>query len=115
MRHLVELHGGTVTAASAGADQGATFTVTFPRSEASVVSTQDLVKRGGIPECLGQLDGISVDDELDTREMMVALLAECGASASSASSAAEAFAMIAQTPPTCCSPISACPGKTAIR
>ena len=30
VRHLVELHGGTVTAASAGKDQGATFTVTLP-------------------------------------------------------------------------------------
>ncbi len=30
VRHLVELHGGTVTVASAGADQGATFTVSLP-------------------------------------------------------------------------------------
>jgi signal transduction histidine kinase len=31
VRHLVELHGGRVTAASDGKDQGATFTVTLPR------------------------------------------------------------------------------------
>ncbi len=30
VRHLVELHGGTVAVASAGADQGATFTVSLP-------------------------------------------------------------------------------------
>ena len=30
VRHLVELHGGRVTAASEGKDQGATFTVTLP-------------------------------------------------------------------------------------
>ncbi len=30
VRHLVELHGGSVTAASDGKDQGATFTVTLP-------------------------------------------------------------------------------------
>jgi signal transduction histidine kinase len=30
VRHLVELHGGSVTAASGGKDQGATFTVTLP-------------------------------------------------------------------------------------
>ncbi|MDI1475123.1 GAF domain-containing sensor histidine kinase [Polyangium sp. y55x31] len=30
VRHLVEMHGGTVTAESAGSDHGATFTVTLP-------------------------------------------------------------------------------------
>jgi signal transduction histidine kinase len=35
VRHLVELHGGTVTAASRGLDQGSTFTVTLPTAHDS--------------------------------------------------------------------------------
>ena len=35
VRHLTELHGGRVTAASPGENQGATFTVTLPSSNES--------------------------------------------------------------------------------
>jgi signal transduction histidine kinase len=38
VRHLVELHGGTVTAESAGAGQGATFTVILPTGKASAAA-----------------------------------------------------------------------------
>jgi signal transduction histidine kinase len=33
VRHLVELHGGTVSAQSAGAGAGSAFTVTLPKRE----------------------------------------------------------------------------------
>jgi len=39
VRHIVELHGGTVTAASPGEGQGATFTVNLPLREASVTTS----------------------------------------------------------------------------
>ena len=39
VRHLVELHGGTVKAESAGKGQGATFTVTLPTSRRGAART----------------------------------------------------------------------------
>jgi len=80
VRNLVEMHGGSVRAASAGARQGAVFTVTLPsaRSGASV--------RGSHPDTPGPearvLDGVVayvVDDEADAREVMRLMLTNAGA------------------------------------
>jgi CheY-like chemotaxis protein len=102
VRHLVELHGGTIRASSAGVGRGASFTVTLPQSNATSGPLQRDHRRADLREHVGRLGGIAilvVDDESDAREMMVALLQECGASASSACSSAEALAMIADEPP----------------
>jgi signal transduction histidine kinase len=40
VRHLAELHGGTVTAESAGEGQGAVFTVHLPAAQGEMVSAQ---------------------------------------------------------------------------
>jgi two-component sensor histidine kinase len=87
VRHLVELHGGTIRASSAGVGRGASFTVTLPQSTATSGPLQRDHRRADLREHVGRLGGIAilvVDDESDAREMMVALLQECGASASSA-------------------------------
>jgi CheY-like chemotaxis protein len=103
VRHLVELHGGSVEAASAGEGQGATFTVQLP-----VAPVYQVDKDGGrvhpaardlLPEtdCGDRLDGLLVlivDDEPDTREMLKAGLVRCGAEIVAAASATEAFAAI---------------------
>lgn len=44
VRHLVELHGGTVQAASAGPDQGATFTVQLPLRTERTGMGQEAIK-----------------------------------------------------------------------
>ena len=103
VRHLVELHGGSVEASSAGEGQGATFRVKLP-----VAPVYEVDKDGGrvhpaardiLPEteCSDRLDGLTVlivDDEPDTREMLKAGLARCGAQILAAGSANEAFAAI---------------------
>ena len=101
VRQIVELHGGTVSVASAGEDQGATFIVSLPllpiRSEIINHTTTSIV--AGRPQnlsadCPPQLDGLRVllvDDEADSRELLKVILDKCEADVTAASSAAEAF------------------------
>jgi signal transduction histidine kinase/ActR/RegA family two-component response regulator len=101
VKHLVELHGGTVTAASAGAGRGATFTILLP---ASGPSGQGRALTTGPPpgERTADLTGIrvlAVDDDADARELTVRLLGEYGASVTTAGSASEALAMLSQALP----------------
>ena len=99
VRHLVELHGGTVGAHSDGAGQGATFAITLPLAEADRGAQEGAEReaRGGgngTLRCAGVLDGLRVmlvDDEADTRELMGAVLEQCGAVVKSCGSAAEAL------------------------
>jgi PAS domain S-box-containing protein len=89
VQQLVELHGGTVSAYSAGTGQGATFTTRLPRSnnnKGSLSSTHDLG--------LGSLHGMAVlvvDDSEDTTEMVRHLLEIGGASVSAATSGSQAL------------------------
>ena len=103
VRHLVELHGGSVHAASGGEGQGATFTVRLP--VAAVYEVDQSVGRvhpaasDPLPEteCGERLDGLKiliVDDEPDTRDMLKAGLSRCGAEVVTAASAGEAFAAL---------------------
>jgi signal transduction histidine kinase/DNA-binding response OmpR family regulator len=94
VRHLVEMHGGTVQAESAGRGKGATFTVTFPLV---AVSTGALKTAPGVErsqEDSRQLAGLRVmvvDDERDARELLVAMLEQRGAAVIAAGSVAEAL------------------------
>ena len=108
VRHLVELHGGTVEAESAGEGRGATFTVLLP--VAPVYHAEDEAARvhpaarSTLPsfELFDRLDGCNVlvvDDEPDTREMLKAGLGQCGASVVAVGSAAEALEVVGQSPP----------------
>jgi signal transduction histidine kinase/ActR/RegA family two-component response regulator len=108
VRHLVELHGGTVKAESGGMDQGATFTVLLPVAPVylSEGATERVhpAARDTLPsyECAERLDGLRVlvvDDEPDTRELLKTGLSQCGAEVSTASSASEALEAIEAAPP----------------
>jgi PAS domain S-box-containing protein len=89
VQQLVELHGGSVSAYSAGAGKGARFTIRLPRtgnSRSHSSAAQDL----GI----GSLEGMSVlvvDDSEDTTEMVRHLLEIGGASVYAATSGFEAL------------------------
>jgi CheY-like chemotaxis protein len=103
VRHLVELHGGSVRAASDGVGQGATFTVMLPITPVYQVdasgsrvhpAARDLLPA---PDGNDRLDGLKVlvvDDEPDTRELLKQGLEYCGASVRLAGSAAEALAKL---------------------
>jgi signal transduction histidine kinase len=95
VRQIVELHGGTVQVESEGDDKGATFTVLLPIN--SVVPQPNNGKR--LPKKSPNLKGVKVmvvDDEVDTRDLIVFILEQYGASVyavASASDALDAFAL----------------------
>jgi CheY-like chemotaxis protein len=101
VKYLVELHGGTIEAASLGEGQGATFKVTLPVR--AIVTP--IGEAGGAPVTVkssGELAGVRalvVDDEDDARELLEAALTQYGADVVAVSSAAEAYALITATPP----------------
>ena len=89
VQQLVELHGGLVTAFSAGVGKGATFTIRLPRSV-------DTKRRPSLLTDLtiGTLQGMEVlvvDDSEDTTEMVRHLLEIGGASVCAATSGSEAL------------------------
>jgi PAS domain S-box-containing protein len=101
VQYLVELHGGTIEAESAGESQGSTFRVTLP---VRAVATP-LGEAGGESvtfKSSGELAGVRalvVDDDDNARELIKAALAQYGADVVAVSSADEAYALITETPP----------------
>jgi PAS domain S-box-containing protein len=82
VRHLVELHGGTVTAASDGVGQGATFTVRLPllgTRAAPPRTSADKTLPTNCPPELRELRVLLVDDQEDILELLHEMLAPCGA------------------------------------
>ena len=105
VRHLVELHGGVVSAHSEGAGQGAEFTIQLPILARSQESVETLARRraganvsGRVPSLAG-LRILVVDDESDAREIVAAILGEAGAEIATASSSRQALDRIEQWKP----------------
>lgn len=96
-KSLVEMHGGTITAASAGLGQGATFALRFPiaavRQTPAWARPQQASTAMGFeaPPELRELWVLVVDDEPDTRDMIAVVLAAYGSIVSAASSVEEAM------------------------
>ncbi|AUX41619.1 two-component hybrid sensor and regulator [Sorangium cellulosum] len=101
VKSLVEMHGGTAHATSEGRGRGATFTVRLPLTAPSQRLGQRRRQSGlelpsGIeprPE-LDRLNILVVDDEEDTRELVAAMLEQCGAHVTAVASTAEALAAL---------------------
>lgn len=80
VRHLAEMHGGSVHASSAGEGKGARFTVVLPLQAASRAVVDD--QRPGGFERPPRLDGIRVlfiDDNTDARDLVATILTDAGA------------------------------------
>ncbi|MBW3584578.1 MAG: response regulator, partial [Cyanobacteria bacterium 0813] len=98
VRHLVELHGGTVKSYSAGEGQGATFTVRIPLMPVQAQT----IPAAAAPEESFNLSGIkvlAVDDDTDARDLVVFLLEDCGASVTAVSNATDALAALTESVP----------------
>jgi signal transduction histidine kinase len=98
VQHLVQMHGGTVTAASAGEGKGATFTVRLPALQRAGVAATPGEADGGTSgaAALEGLHLLVVDDDADTRELLAAILALAGARVTTAGSVEEARAKWAE-------------------
>jgi len=99
VRHIVELHGGTVRVASEGLGKGATFTVTLPITSVSAAPpAESRDKAAGVrlapenPLSLVGVRALYVDDDVDARELIALMLADGGAEVRTAASATEALA-----------------------
>ena len=95
VRHIVELHGGTIGVDSEGLGRGATFRITFPVSRLTADPSCGAVESE--EPCPPNFDGLRVlvvDDQPDTQRVLTALLERCGANVTTASSAAEALELL---------------------
>ena len=93
VKHLVELHGGTVSASSDGPGLGACFVVRLPAAERALSDLAPLASALG-PAAEVSLGGktiLVVDDDASTREVISAALESAGAEVCVAASAAEGW------------------------
>ena len=99
VRHLIELHGGTINARSDGKGRGATFNFRLPLMAKSAARLPVVVPTPARAASarVAQLEGLKiliVDNDPDTLEMLEAVLEEQRADVRTASSAAEAFEIL---------------------
>ncbi|WP_088889592.1 hybrid sensor histidine kinase/response regulator [Leptolyngbya ohadii] len=98
VRHLVELHGGTIRADSPGEGLGATFTVNLP-----LMASPEIVNLSPqrCQECLDlkNVQILVVDDEMDTRDFIQYCLEQTGAIVRVSASAREALTQLMQFKP----------------
>jgi CheY-like chemotaxis protein len=102
VRHIVEQHGGSISAESDGEQQGSTFTINLPvaavktppggRGTSGPLPAQSPPGDGS--GALGGVRVLVVDDQPDARELLAMVLGRAGAQVSAAASAAEALELL---------------------
>jgi PAS domain S-box-containing protein len=112
VRHVVEMHGGSVSASSPGKGMGSTFRIRFPvasperlrqqqQSQAREAKLKQLIEPTQSEHC-HKLDGarvLVVEDDLDTLDMLRFILDKCGAKVITAASTSEALEVLDQWHP----------------
>jgi CheY-like chemotaxis protein len=97
-RHLIELHGGTITATSPGEGCGATFTVRLPvrviQDDVDDLSPATSVDAMAMRAVLDGLHVLVVDDEAETRELLTTVLTGRGVDVTGCATAADALALL---------------------
>ncbi|HEU5196574.1 MAG TPA: ATP-binding protein, partial [Methylomirabilota bacterium] len=103
VKHLVEVHGGSVHAASAGPDQGATFTVKLPRmlhAETLADRVTPAARRApGLATALAGIRLLVVDDDVDALDLFAEMLRQSGAEIRPARSVREALDLLKRWEP----------------
>jgi PAS domain S-box-containing protein len=101
VRHLVELHGGTVSVQSAGEHRGATFRVRLPLAVSRITSPAESASSGSARPVAGYsgpslrgLRVLAVDDDHDARELLKTILGGAGAEVAVCASTGEAVALV---------------------
>ena len=98
VRQLVELHGGTIQADSAGEGQGATFTVRLPRLTIDSIPPNQRDREDSLTTSLAGLRILVVDDDADSREFVAFVLEQEQADVIALSSAIEVIKALEHTP-----------------
>jgi signal transduction histidine kinase len=95
VRHIVERHGGTVSAHSEGQDRGSTFAVTLPLLNAvdAAAGTGARTEVETMPD-LRHRTILVVEDDTEARNLIAAILQRCGAAVTTADSVAAAIAVL---------------------
>jgi PAS domain S-box-containing protein len=100
VRHLTELHGGSIRATSAGAGQGSTFTVSLPVTKNRADALDDDANGlGGLEVNLAGTKVLVIDDEDSARSIVKRILALRGAEVVTANSVEQALARLSETRP----------------
>jgi PAS domain S-box-containing protein len=105
VRHLVELHGGTVHAESRTSGNGAVFSIKLPRRAVSAAGSplerHPADDRGADPVAisLAGVTVLAVDDQQDALDLVSAVLARRGAHVFTALSTADAFEVLTRERP----------------
>jgi PAS domain S-box-containing protein len=111
VKQLVEMHGGSIRAESAGIGQGAAFTVALPVTVANSSKINESVERVhpaansgsriafDCPPNLKNLRVLAVDDEKDSRDLLKNILEQCEAEVLTVGSAEEAMQILPEFEP----------------
>jgi len=105
VRHLVELHGGTITAESAGEGKGSTFIIKLPLAPSPQRNRESRKTTGSLKEkkdsnahfsspSLDDVQVLLVDDDPDTLQILSVLLVESKANVQTAASVSEALEVL---------------------
>lgn len=102
VKQLVELHAGSVHAASPGVGQGATFTISLPITAAHMEMRPAPAPASPLADADADLAGIrvlAIDDDRDSLEVLRRILSGRNADVQTASSAEQAFELFRAAPP----------------